>query len=90
MERRREVLRIMLFITRPHSRGAIRSPSLNVQMFLGRPNIPMLIKTEMVNQIGTMAVTVCGTGSMSDDVRHTVRGLQTKANIDLVEETFTW
>lgn len=36
MERRREVLEIQLFVTRPSSTKAIHSPSATVQMFPGR------------------------------------------------------
>ena len=90
MERRREVLRILLFVTRPRSTREIHSPSATVQMFPGRPNIKTLIDMESENQIGAMAVTVCGTGSLSDNVRRAVRQRQMTSNVDLVEESFTW
>jgi len=90
MDRRREILRILLFITRPRSTKEIHSPSATVQMFPGKPNIETLIKMEAGNQVGAMAVTVCGTGSLSDDVRLAVRRHQTSSNIDFVEESFSW
>lgn len=37
MEKRREVLKILLFVTRPKSTKEIHSPSATVQMFPGRP-----------------------------------------------------
>ncbi|KAI9796775.1 MAG: hypothetical protein M1835_003131, partial [Candelina submexicana] len=89
MDKRREVLRILLFVTRPRSTKEIQSPSATVQMFPGRPNVETLIALEAENQVGAMAVTVCGTGSLSDDVRRAVRCRQTRSNIDLIEESFS-
>ncbi|KAI9720770.1 MAG: hypothetical protein M1812_002609 [Candelaria pacifica] len=90
MDKRREVLRILLFVTRPRSTKEIHSPSATVQMFPGRPNVETLIGLEAENQVGAMAVTVCGTGSLGDDVRRAVRRRQTTSNIDLIEESFSW
>ena len=90
MEKRRDVLRILLFITRPRSTKEIHSPSATVQMFPGKPNIETLLDLEIEEQIGAMAVTVCGTGSLGDDVRAAVRKRQGVRNIDLIEESFTW
>ncbi|KAL1965404.1 hypothetical protein VTN77DRAFT_5841 [Rasamsonia byssochlamydoides] len=90
MERRREVLRIMLFITRPRNTKEIHSPSATVQMFPGRPNIDTLIDMEIEHQVGAMGVMVCGTGSLSDDVRRACRKRQTISNIDFIEESFSW
>ncbi|KAH8602402.1 ferric reductase like transmembrane component-domain-containing protein [Bisporella sp. PMI_857] len=90
MEKRRDVLRIMLFVSRPRSTKEIHSPSATVQMFPGRPNIPTLIDMEMENQVGAMGVSVCGSGGLSDDVRRAVRDRQHAGNIDFVEEAFSW
>jgi ferredoxin-NADP reductase len=90
MERRREVLRIVLFITRPRNTREIHSPSATVQMFPGKPDISTLLDVEVENQVGAMGVMVCGTGSLSDDVRLACRQRQTKSTIDFVEECFTW
>lgn len=90
MERRREVLRIMLFVSRPRSTKEIHSPSATVQMFPGRPNIETLIGIELEHQVGAMAVSVCGPGTLSDDVRRAVRNRQYNSTIDFVEEAFTW
>jgi hypothetical protein len=90
MEKRRDVLRIMLFVTRPRSTKEIHSPSATVQMFPGRPNIEALMDIEMENQVGAMGVSVCGSGDLSDDVRRAVRTRQHSANIDFVEESFSW
>jgi len=90
MDKRRDVLRIMLFVSRPRSTKEIHSPSATVQMFPGRPNIETLMGLEMENQIGAMGVTVCGAGALSDDVRRAVRNLQYRGNVDFVEEAFSW
>lgn len=90
MDRRREVLRIMLFVTRPRNTKEIQSPSATVQMFPGRPNIDTLVGMEVDNQVGAMGVLVCGNGSLSDDVRKVCRKRQSRSNIDYVEESFSW
>lgn len=90
MEKRRDILRIMLFVSRPRSTKEIHSPSATVQMFPGRPNVETLLDMEIENQIGAMGVSVCGSGSFSDDVRRAVRNRQHTSNIDLVEESFSW
>lgn len=90
MEGRRDILRIMLFITRPRNTKEIHSPSSTVQMFPGRPNVDTLVGMEVENQVGAMGVMVCGTGSLSDDVRRVCRNRQTDSHIDFVEESFSW
>ncbi|KAJ5692798.1 hypothetical protein N7462_002221 [Penicillium macrosclerotiorum] len=90
MDRRREVLRIMLFVTRPRNTKEIQSPSATVQMFPGRPNIDTLVGMEVESQVGAMGVLVCGNGSLSDDVRKVCRRRQATSNIDYVEESFSW
>jgi hypothetical protein len=90
MDKRRDVLRIMLFVSRPRSTKEIHSPSATVQMFPGRPNVETLVDLEMENQIGAMGVSVCGSGELSDDVRRAVRMRQYSGNIDFVEEAFSW
>jgi hypothetical protein len=88
---RKDVLRIQLFITRPKNPRQIVSASATVQMFPGRPNIPMLLRKEVQEQIGAMCVTVCGPGGLADDVRHSARRVQDEENVvDFVEESFTW
>lgn len=90
MDQRRDVLRIMLFISRPRSTKEIHSPSATVQMFPGRPNMEALIDMEIDHQIGALGVSVCGSGALSDDVRSAVRSRQHLSNIDFIEEAFSW
>ncbi|RBR03521.1 hypothetical protein FVER53590_07148 [Fusarium verticillioides] len=90
MDKRRDVLRIMLFVSQPRSTKEIHSPSSTVQMFPGRPNINTLLGMEQEHQVGAMAVTVCGPGALSDEVRLAVRNRQDRSHIDFIEEAFTW
>ena len=90
MDKRRDILRIQLFVTRPRSTKEIHSPSATVQMFPGKPNVDTLIALESENQIGCMGVSVCGPGGLGDDVREAVRRRQGERNIDFLEESFSW
>lgn len=90
MDKRRDVLRIQLFITRPRSTKEIRSPSATVRIFPGKPNVDTLVQMECERQLGAMAVSVCGSGGLSDDVRAAVRKRQAHTNIDFFEESFSW
>jgi len=88
---RKEILQIRLFVTRPKAASQIESGSRTVQMFPGRPNIPMLLAKEVGEQMGAMCVTVCGPGGLADDVRDAVRKVQAHGTVvDFVEESFTW
>lgn len=91
MPNRKEILTIKLFITRPKNSKEIVSASTTVQMFPGRPNVPLLIRKEVHEQMGAMAVTVCGPGALADDVRSGVRQVQDENTVvDFFEESFTW
>jgi len=91
MPRRREILNIRLFITRPKNSKEIVSASSTVQMLPGRPSISTLLQREVEQQVGAMVVTVCGPGALADDVRQAVREVQSTENVvDFIEESFTW
>lgn len=90
MEKRRDILRILLFVTRPRSTKEIHSPSSSVQMFPGKPDCGALIQKEQEKQVGAMAISVCGTGGLADDVRKSVRDRCTDTEIDIFEEAFSW
>jgi len=87
---RRDVLKILLFVTRPRSTKEIHSPSSSVQMFPGKPAVQALVDAEVEHAVGAMAVTVCGTGSLADEVRRASRGCMDRRNVDFVEESFSW
>ncbi|CAK4031494.1 related to ferric-chelate reductase [Lecanosticta acicola] len=90
MEKRRDILKILLFVTRPRSTKEIHSPSASVQMFPGKPDVGALIAKEQEKQVGAMAISVCGTGSLSDDVRRGMRDRCEDTEIDFFEEAFSW
>jgi hypothetical protein len=90
LPRRREVLKIMLFVTRPRNTKEIYSPSSSVQMFPGKPNIGALVDQEVEESIGAMGVSVCGVGGLADDVRRACRLWMGKVNIEFHEESFSW
>ncbi len=87
---RKEVLTIKLFITRPKNPREIVSPSNTVQMYPGRPNVRLLTETAVKERVGAMCVTVCGPGSLADNVRQAVRDVQEVGVVDFIEESFTW
>lgn len=90
MPNRKEVLKVLLFITKPRNAREVISRSETVQMFPGRANPRVIIGKEMENRVGAMAVTVCGPGAFADDVRAAARDQVGKATVDFVEESFTW
>ncbi|KAF1936836.1 ferric reductase [Clathrospora elynae] len=90
MPRRREILKILLFVTRPRSKHEIHSPSSSVQMFPGRPNVQSLVDQEMQEGIGAACVSTCGTGGLADELRSAVRSRESQWNVDFREESFSW
>jgi len=90
MHKRRDVLRIQLFVTRPRSSKEIHSPSATVQMFPGKPNVDTIVEMDCREQIGAMGVSVCGPGGLADDVRCAVRRRQGGRSVDFLEEVFGW
>lgn len=55
-------------------------------MYPGKPDIGALIAKEQEKQVGAMAISVCGTGGMSDDVRKGMRDRCEHTEIDFFEE----
>lgn len=90
MEGRRDVLRILLFVTKPRHRGEVLSNTGSVQMHPGRCNPTTILQKEMQERIGAMGVTVCGPGAFSDSVRAAVRDVVDQGSVDFVEEAFTY
>ncbi len=90
MPGRREVLKILLFVTKPKSPREVISPSATVQMFPGRPQPEVILDKEIEERVGAMAVTVCGPGALADTVRHAARRRVDVASLDFIEEAFTW
>ncbi|KAK5418691.1 hypothetical protein LTR06_002441 [Exophiala xenobiotica] len=91
MEGRREVLRVLLYVTRAGLSQSIRSPSEMVRMSRGRPDVQSLMWNEMEQKIGCLGVSVCAGGGLADEVRRVSRlMLDRGANLDLIEEGFGW
>ena len=90
MGNRKQVLKVLLFVTKPRSAKEVVSRSETVQMFPGRCDPKLVLGKEVTTRCGAMGVTVCGPGAFADEVRGAVRGVDTGATIDFVEESFTW
>ncbi|KAL4894416.1 ferric reductase like transmembrane component-domain-containing protein [Aspergillus ambiguus] len=65
-------------------------PSVPVNVYSGKPSFREILDTEMAQQVGAMAVSVCGPGGMGDDLRAAVRERQGRKTVDLYEEVFSW
>ncbi|KAL1994156.1 hypothetical protein VTN49DRAFT_2825 [Thermomyces lanuginosus] len=88
---RRQILTIMLFVSKPRHRYEIKSPSDTVQMFPGRCRPDVVLREALPNRIGATIVSVCGPGAFADDVRSAARmHMDQGIAIDFVEESFTW
>jgi len=91
MGNRKQVLKIIMFVSKPRSQLEVKSRSETVQMLPGRCDPSIVLRKEMVTRCGATAVTVCGPGAFADEVRGAVRGVvDTGVTIDFVEESFTW
>ena len=90
MPGRREVLKIMLFVTKPKSMQEVISGTGTVQMFPGRCNPQTVLDKEFVERVGAMVVTVCGPGGFADSVRLAARRRVQVGKLDFVEEAFTY
>lgn len=88
---RRDILQVNVFVTRPSAQASDVGQSRLVRMFPGRPNIRTLLRKEVQGQMGAMCVTVCGPGSLADDVRAATRGVLDEGTVvDFIEESFSW
>ena len=85
-----DFLNIKVFITRPPIQNNSFDPDHRITILTGRPDFTILLAEEISVQIGAMSVSVCGPGSLTDDVRDAVRAIQGNTIVDFVEESFTW
>lgn len=91
MPNRKQVLKVLLFVTRPRSAREVVSRSETVQMYPGRCSPSVVLGKEMGGRVGAMGVTVCGPGAFADEVRNAVRGcVDEGSTVDFCEESFTW
>lgn len=90
MEGRREVLKIMVYVSRPTHRINPKKSKPTVQLIEGRADPGAILDTVIPSRIGATMVSVCGPGALADEVRAAVRTRMHKANMDMNEESFTW
>jgi hypothetical protein len=89
MEKRREILKIHLYVTRSGLSQPVQSVSGTVSMSSGRPDVRALIIDEANNRIGCMVVSVCATGGLADEVRRVSRMILSKGvNLDFIDVGF--
>jgi predicted ferric reductase len=88
-ERKAELLKIDLYVTRSGLSRQIKSDNETVTISVGRPDIKALITNEANNRIGYMAISVCAAGGLADEVRHVCRMLVSRGvNLDFIEVGF--
>lgn len=88
---RREILTILLFVSKPRSGQEIVSPSSTIKIFPGRccPNV--ILDEVLPQRVGATLISVCGPGAFADEVRFAARMKMGKGIfVDFVEEAFTW
>lgn len=90
MPHRRQVLKVLLFVTKPRHAGDIVSRSNQVQMYGGRCKPGKIVEEEFEKRAGAMAVTVCGPGAFADEVRAATRERVQEGVVDFMEESFSW
>ncbi|KAI4124745.1 MAG: hypothetical protein LQ338_004641 [Usnochroma carphineum] len=90
MPHRREILKVLLFVTKPRHAGDVVSRSTQVQMYGGRCKPGKIVEEEFEKRVGAMAVTVCGPGAFADEVRMATRERVQEGVVDLMEESFSW
>jgi hypothetical protein len=66
------------------------SPAVPVIINICKPLFRQVLEREMAQQIGAMAVSVCGPGGMGDEVRKAVRDIQGRKAVEFFEECFSW
>ncbi|KAL8748224.1 MAG: hypothetical protein Q9184_007491, partial [Pyrenodesmia sp. 2 TL-2023] len=86
MPHRRQVLKVLLFVTKPRQAGDIVSRSNQVQMYGGRCKPGKIVEEEFEKRAGAMAVTVCGPGAFADEVRAAARERVMEGVVDFMEE----
>lgn len=91
MNKRRDVLRVLLHISRATLRQEIKSPSETVRMSRGRPDVRGILMEAARERVGCLGVSVCAGGGLADEVRRASRFVVGQGvNLDLIEEGFGW
>lgn len=91
MDGRREILKVLVYVTRAGLSASIQSPSQTVRMSRGRPNVQDLIQSEADFKAGCLGISVCAGGGLADEVRRASRiMIDAGASVDFIEEGFGW
>lgn len=91
-------LRVHIYISNPEFEGQggqMILPELTdnefVKVFAGKTSPAKVLDDELLeHRLGSMGVSVCGPGGLSDDVRLAVRERQHLGSIDYSEASFSW
>ncbi|KAI1619637.1 ferric reductase like transmembrane component-domain-containing protein [Exophiala viscosa] len=90
MEGRREILKIVVYASRPSQPINVSKSKPTMQIVEGRLDPGSVLDEVIPTRIGAMMVSVCGPGALADEVRAAVRSRIHLANVDMNEESFTW
>ena len=90
MEGRREILQILVYVSKPTQPINEKRAKKTMAVIKGRVD-PGAVLDEMIpNRVGAVVVSVCGPGALADEVRAAVRSRIHVASMDMNEESFTW
>ncbi|KAK6387524.1 hypothetical protein LTS17_000793 [Exophiala oligosperma] len=90
MEGRREVLRIIVHVSKPTQPINQNKSKPTMQVVKGRVDPGSILDEVLPIRVGTTMVSVCGPGALADEVRAAVRSRIHLAALDMNEESFTW
>lgn len=90
MERRREVLKILVYVSRPTRPINTKKNKETMALVQGRVDPAAVLDGVLPKRVGAVMVSVCGPGGLADEVRAEVRKRMDTANLELNEESFTW
>lgn len=90
IEGRREVLRIVVHVSKPTQPINQKKSKPTMQLVEGRVDPGSILDEVIPIRVGTTMVSVCGPGALADEVRAAVRSRIHQAAMDMNEESFTW
>lgn len=90
MEGRRDVLRILVYVSRPSRPINPKKAKPTMQIIKGRADPGAVLDELIPERVGAVMVSVCGPGALADEVRDAVRQRMYIGNLELNEESFTW
>ena len=90
MPGRREILTVLLYVTKPKNPNEFRSAGNTLKTIPGRCSPGAVLDEHLPSRVGATMVTVCGPGAFADEVRAAVRDRIHAATLDMNEEAFTW